>query len=237
MTTYANKTYIELVRPLPRFVERDIYSIPFIEPVPINISPINNGLWLINMKNVSAKDKYPKRKIVHSFCYDDTLQQAYKNLIKYLGRVAKYYAVTSFDFSMDEKMDFPIILSAVYANRWSGAYMQTHGKLVIPTVGWLKEDTYDLCFAGLRDGGVFLISTLGANNDESSSIFINGYREMRTRFPNTKIICVGDYIQGMDRDVCFVLYEESFGSWDRNYDYWQPKMINWDGTIPDWSVI
>lgn len=237
MPIYPNKTYIDLMRPLPSFVKRDIYDIPFIESEPINISPMNNGLWLINMKNVSPKDKHPERKIVHSFCYDDTLRRAYKDPIKYLGRVSKYYAVSSFDFSMDVNMDFKQILSAVYDNRWSGAYMQSHGKLVIPTVGWLAKDTFDLCFAGLRDKGVFLISTLGANNPESTSIFLDGYHEMRTRFPNTKIICVGDPVLGMDSDVCFVLYEESFGSWDRHHNYWQPKLINWDGTIPERSMI
>jgi len=237
MPVYSNKTYLDLMRPLPRFVNRDTYDIPFIEPVPIDISSINNGLWLINMKNVSPKDKRPEKKIVHSFCYDDVLRRAYKNPAKYLARVSKYFAVSSFDFSMDIKMDFKQMLSAVYDNRWSGAYMQANGKLVIPTVGWVAKDSFDLCFAGLKDGGVFLISTLGANNPESLAIFLEGYSEMRRRFPNTKIICVGDPIQGMDYDVCFVKYEESFGSWDRHHDYWQPKLINWDGTIPERSII
>ena len=237
MPTYVNRKYIELIRPLPDFVRKDIYDIPFIEPTPISISEMNNGLWLINMKNVSNKDKYPDRKIVHSFCYDDTLIREYKNPVKYLHKVAKYYAVSSFDFSMDIKMDLPQILSAIYASRWSGAFMQSNGKLVIPTVGWLKPDTYDICLAGLCDGGIFIISTLGANNSESSHIFIRGYHEMRSRFPNTKIICVGDPIDGMDNDVCFVQYEDSFGNWDRYQDFWQPKLINWDGTIPERSMI
>lgn len=236
MPTYSNKAYIELMRPLPEFVARDIYDIPFIEPENIDISALNNGLWLINLKNVSSKDRHPERKIVHSFCFDDKLRSAYKNPLNFLRRVARYYAVSSFDFSMDIKMDFTQILSAVHDNRWSGAFMQSNGKKVIPTVGWLTETSYDICFAGLRDGGVFLISTLGANNPVSSPVFLAGYRELRSRFPYTKIICVGDCISGMDNDVCFVKYEESFGSWDRNQPYWQPKLFNWDGSIPEWSV-
>ena len=237
MPIYDNSTYIKIVRPLPDYVERDIYDIPFIEPEPINISRMNNGLWLINMKNVSKKDKCPNRKIVHSFCYDDRLRSAFNNPINYLGKVAKYYAVSSFDFSMDINMDFKQLLSAVYDNRWSGAFLQTNGKKVVPTVGWLMPDTYDLCFAGLRDGGVFMISTLGTKNPESSPIFIKGYQELRSRFPQTKIICVGDPVDGMDDDVCFVKYKESFGNWDRYQAYWQPKLINWDGTIPGRSDV
>ena len=134
-------------------------------------------------------------------------------------------------------MDFKQVLAAVYDNRWSGAFMQTNGKMVIPTVGWLASDSYNLCFAGLKDGGVFIISTLGANNPESKAIFIHGYIEMRTRFPDTKLICVGDPIAGMDSDVCHVLYEESFGTWNRYQNYWQPKLINWDGSIPERNEI
>lgn len=67
--------------------------------------------------NLSAKDKHPESKIVHSFCYDDTLQRAYNNPYRYLEKTALYLATTSFDFSMDSKMDFKQILSATYDNR------------------------------------------------------------------------------------------------------------------------
>lgn len=231
MPTYDYKKYLRLMRPLPEYVERDTFGIPVIEPQPIDISAMNNGLWLINMKNLSTKDKNANRKIVHAFCYDDVLRRAYNDPMKFLARAAPYYAVSSFDFSMDSKMDFKSILDATYDNRWSGAFMQTHGKLVIPTVGWTNSDTYDICFSGLRDGGVFIISTLGTNNTVSYREFILGYSEMRKRFPNTQIICVGDRLEGMDDDVCYVLYEESFGTWDKRQNYWQPKLINWDGSI------
>ena len=233
MPVYSNKDYIRIMRPLPNYVERDLYDIPVIEPVSVDISAMNNGLWLINMKNMSAKDKNANKKIVHSFCYDNVLRSAYNNPISYLSRAAPYYAVSSFDFSMDEKMDFKQILDATYDNRWTGAFMQTNGKLVIPTVGWVKPNTYDICFTGLRDGGVFIISTLGVNNGICSIDFLNGYKEMRFRFPNTKIICVGNQINGMDDDICYVNYTDSFGSLDRNKDWWQPKLVNWDNSIPE----
>ena len=194
---------------------------------------MNNGLWLISLKNISQKTKLPEKKIVHSFSYDNILLQHYNHPLKFLERTAKYYAVSSFDFSMDITMKLRHILAAVYDNRWSGAFMQAHGRLVIPTVGWLTPETYDLCFAGLKDGGVFLISTLGANNPHSYDIFMNGYTELRKRFPDTKIICVGDKLRGMDNDICYVLYEESFGNWDRYHNTWQPKLINWDLSIPE----
>ena len=232
MPIYKYKEYLRIIRPLPEHVKRDRFDIPVIEPQKIDISAMNNGLWLINMKNMSSKDKNANRKIVHSFCYDDTLRRAYNDPLRYLARAAPYHAVSSFDFSMNSKMDFKNVLDATYENRWSGVFMQTHGKLVIPTVGWITSDTYDICFSGLRDGGVFIISSLGTNNPDSYPEFIAGYHEMRKRFPSTQIICVGDRLKGMDDDVCYVLYEESFGSWDKHQSYWQPKLFNWDGSIP-----
>ena len=192
---------------------------------------MNNGLWLINMKNLSEKDKSPSTKIVHSFCYDDTLLRAFNNPYQYLRKTGPYRAVSSFDFSMDSKMDFKQILCATYDNRWSGAFLQSNGRQCIATVGWTTSKYYNITFAGLQDGGTFIISTLGTNNSISYNDFIEGYHEMRNRFPNTQLICVGDKLKGMDNDICYVKYEETFGTFDRNNDYWQPSLFNWDMSI------
>lgn len=231
MPVYDNKTYTKIMRPLPNFVERDIYNIPVMEPCKIDISQMNNGLWLINIKNLSTKDKHPESKIVHSFCYDDTLIREFNNPYRYLEKTASYLAASSFDFSMDSKMDFKQVLCATYDNRWTGAFLQSHGKPSMATVGWTIPEFYDITFAGLRDGGVFIISTLGTNNLLSYEEFIQGYHELRIRFPNSQLICVGDRLSGMDSDICFVKYEESFGTFDAHCDYWQPKLFNWDMTI------
>jgi len=146
MPIYDNITYNNLVRPLPEFVEWDWYDIPVVEPQKIDISQVNNGYWLVNLKNTSSKDKYAGEKIVHAFCYDDELYRFYKNPYSYLYRTSGYYAVSTLDFSMSEQMRFPQILHAVFCNRWSGAFMQSYGRICIPTVGWVKPDSYDICF-------------------------------------------------------------------------------------------
>ena len=228
MPTYGLKEYKKLIRPLPDFVERDIYDIPIIKKQNIDIDRMNNGLWLINMHNVRNDDKNKDKKIVHTFHNDNDLLRAYNNIDNFLKKTSGYYATSTFDFSMDKKMDFPQILSAVYANRWSGSYMQSNGKKVTSCVGWLDKTTYDVCFAGLEDGSVFIISNIGTKNEESYTDFINGYYELRKRFPNSKIICVGSKSDGMDLDVCYVKYEETFGNWDKYKKYWQPQLFNWN---------
>lgn len=231
MPFYSNKDYIRLMRPLPQCVARDIYDIPYIEAQEIDLSALNNEKWLVNMKNAKATDTNASRKIVHAFCYDDVLYRAYNDPMRFLLRVAKYYAIASFDFSMHEGMDFRQILGATYDNRWSGAFLQANGKNALATVGWVNKEYDDVCFAGLRNGGTFMISTLGVNNVACEASFLRGYYEMRTRFPDSKIICVGNAIPGMDLDVFFVRYEESFGNWEQYPGFWQTRFLNADGTL------
>ena len=77
MPYYTFEQYIRIVRPLPKFVKRDIYSIPVVEADDIDISLLGNGISLISMHNAKPSDPYAKRKIVHAFRYDDELYRAY----------------------------------------------------------------------------------------------------------------------------------------------------------------
>lgn len=56
MPVYKNRDYINLLYPLPEFIERDIHNIPFIEPTPIDISQINNGLWTMTSASFFMKN-------------------------------------------------------------------------------------------------------------------------------------------------------------------------------------
>lgn len=46
MPVYSDAEYLRIIRPLPKYVKRDMLDIPVIEPVSIDISKMNNGLWL-----------------------------------------------------------------------------------------------------------------------------------------------------------------------------------------------
>lgn len=123
------------------------------------------------------------------------------------------------------------IIDATFKNRWSGMWLQSNGyERVAVTVGWVNKDTYDICFAGIEDGTLLLISTLGAIKEGDYEIFFKGYKEMRGRFPHSQIICVGNKLPGMDDDVCYVSYEESFGTKDKYCNQWQAHFLNWDLT-------
>lgn len=229
MPKYSKLDYVRLMRPMPENWPTDKYGIPFIKKKEIDISNLNNGKWLINIENTSSNDINASKKIVHSFKFDDVLERYYKQPYKFLERTCKYYAVCTFDFSMHKEMKEAQIIEATFKNRWIGVWFQNNGiNNVIVTVGWVDEKTYDICFSGIEDGTVLMISTIGVCNDESIELFLNGYKEMRKRFPNSKIICVGNKIPGMDDDICYIKYKETFGNKDKYNEYWQPNIFNWD---------
>ena len=155
-----------------------------------------------------------------------------------LSRMTKCYAAATLDISMHQEMQRAQIINATFENRWSGVWSQAHGyEKIIVTVGWVKPDTYDICFAGIVDGTTLLISTLGVCNNESRYDFLSGYNEMLKRFPKSKIICIGNKLEGMSDKICYVSYNESFGTWDNRKRYWQPKLLNWDLSEVDFNVI
>lgn len=229
MPIYNNEDYIKVMRPIPKDWPLDIFGIPFVKKSSIDISKINNGLWLINFENAKATDHNASNKIIHFFKFDDSLNRAYNSPYKVLHKLGPYYAVSTMDFSMHPGMTEAQIISATFKNRWTGVWAQINGiKKVAVTVGWVLEDTFDICFAGIEDGTLLIISTLGACLYQSKELFLKGYAEMRKRFPNSQVLCIGNKIDGMDNDVCYVKYDESFGNWDNKRNYWQPSMFNWD---------
>lgn len=238
MPIYKNEDYIRLMRPIPDNWPLDVEGIPFVKKSDIDISNLDNGKWLISISNTYSNDKNAHRKIVHCFKENSELNRFYNKPYMFLSNIARYYAVSTFDFGMHPGMKRAQIIEATFKNRWSGVWAQMNGKKnVAITVGWVYEDTYDICFAGIYDGSLLLISTLGVCNDDSKEIFLGGYYELRERFPHSPIICLGNRLPGMHDDVCFIPYRNSFGNWDRYHDYWQPALFNWDGSEVDYNVI
>lgn len=231
MPVYNNLEFIGVMRPEPVNWGKDAFDIPFIERDYLPISLMGSDIFLINPNNVSKNDSDKGRKIVHSFLFDNLLEKEYENPMKFIQKISGYYGATSLDFSMHPGMNRWSIIQAVAKSRWFGRYLQSYGIKVYPTVGWVDEDTYDICFLGLRDGSIFFISTLGVNNEECRALFLKGLRELRRRFPNSRQICVGQRIAGMPNDICVVPYEDTFGGKKQLPQRNQMRLFNWDGSV------
>ena len=66
-----------------------------------------------------------------------------------------------------------------YRNQWMGAYWQSKGITVIPTVGWSDEQSFDFCFDGVPREATVTISTFGCWRDKiARDLFMKGYERM-----------------------------------------------------------
>ena len=228
MPKYNRYDRFDLIHPLPRYIKRDIFDIPFVEKQDIDLDLLNNGIYLTGIQNISNKDKYSKHKIIHCYKENNVLNKLYDHPLKYIDKIGRYYAICTPDFSAHNSMDWHGLYDAVYKNRYCGALWQIQGMIVCPTIQWTNKKYYDLFFSGIRPNSMVSISTLGVNNEKCRKDFLDGYRELRKRFNPKLIICLGRPVEGMDiSNIVFFPYEESFGNMISNNGYYQPSLFNY----------
>ena len=159
--------------------------------------------------------KDPENYIAH-FYYDDyKFISAWREPDKYIDRLKKFKAVVAPDFSL--YTDFPIALQILscYRRQWCGAYWQSMGIDVIPDVVWGTKDSFEFCFDGIPKRSTVAVSTVGVKrdkewNNETSSLFRDGYNEMLERLEPTAVMFYGDMIEGLEGNIIKIpsFYEE-----------------------------
>lgn len=150
--------------------------------------------------------KDPENYIAH-FYYDDyKFISAWREPDKYIERLRRFKAVVAPDFSL--YTDFPITLQILscYRRQWCGAYWQSIGIDVIPDVVWGTEESFEFCFDGIPKHSTVAVSTVGVKrdkdwNNETDSLFRDGYNEMLKRLEPTAILFYGDMIEGLEGNI------------------------------------
>lgn len=85
-----------------------------------------------------------------------------------------------------------------YRSRLLGAYWESQGISVIPTVSWAEKESFDYCFDGLAKHSVLAISSVGVSSSPTATkIWQAGMDEMIERLEPTAIVWYGpdiDYL-------------------------------------------
>lgn len=156
----------------------DKINLTNIEPIPFN--------YVKTTKDLS-------NKLIHFFIDDYQFERLWNSPVKYINMLKKAKYVLTPDFSLYRDMDIAIQLYNTYKNRWVGAYLQSEGIKVIPTVSWSTKESYDFCFDGIEKNGTVAISTYGiAKDKEAKELFYNGYQEMKKRLSPSLTLCYGE---------------------------------------------
>ena len=80
----------------------------------------------------------------------------------------------------------PQQIMAVYKNRWCGAFWQSQGYIVIPSLSWRGKESYQFAFAGVARGSVVAIT---ARNWQEWPL---GFEVMMRSLTPVKVLCFGE---------------------------------------------
>ena len=73
-----------------------------------------------------------------------------------------------------------------------GAFYQSKGIKVIPTISWAEKETFEFCFQGIPKGSVVSVSTIGVKEDKNAlRIWNEGMTEMIKRIEPSAILVYG----------------------------------------------
>ena len=152
------------------------YDIPRILPMEVE-QPVE----MIGF-NFAAKYKHPERVGIHFFLKDYQFSRLWTSPDMYIGMLRRFRFVCTPDFSM--YTDFPLALqiNSHYRKHWLGAYWQSKGITVIPTICWSDERSFEWCFDGEPEKSTVAISSVGTQlNERSKRLFLLGYQQMMSR--------------------------------------------------------
>ena len=185
------------------------YQIPLICKQDIDLDTIS----LISFSDIKQDDKENAYKTVHFFTCDWMFDKVYEKAADCAEKLKQYYALLSPDFSMFTDMPRALQIYSVFKNRWCGAYWQSLGLRVIPTINWGDESSFDFCFDGVEEGATVAVCTYYRENCEEE--FMLGYNRMMEVIKPQSILC----------------YDEPFPSMKGNIRSFLPTTYEWTKSL------
>lgn len=139
-----------------------------------------------------AKTSKEKSVGIHFFLDDYQFERVWSYPEKYVELLKSYDCILSPDFSLYLDMPMPMKIWNVYRSRQIGAYYQSQGIKVIPTISWAEEETFSFCFCGIPKNSIVAISTIGIKeHKENKEIWENGVKAMIEAIEPSQILVYG----------------------------------------------
>lgn len=145
-------------------------------------------------------------KIVHFFLDDYKFEVMWNDPEPRIEKL-KHKAVLAPNYSIYTEMPLSLKVYNTFRSRWCGAYLQSKGIKVIPTVAWGEPNTFWFCFDGISKGSVVAVSTLGVRKEKA--LFMQGYNELMRKIKPGAVICYGEPFEEMQGKIITVDYAET----------------------------
>lgn len=163
------------------------YNIPELSPALPILPEIK--FWSFSEKKST---KSPNHSGIHFFLDDYRFNVVWTYPDRYIHILRNFAAVCAPDFSIYTNMPAALQIYNHYRKHWVGAYWQSLGINVVPTISWAGPESFQWCFDGEPHGSAVAISTIGTQKRrESKALFLAGYREMKKRLNPAQILCYG----------------------------------------------
>lgn len=196
------------------------FEFPIIKKQDIDVSKIE----FLSYVNAKIEDKENKDKTIHFFTYDWKFKKVYENADEELEKLSQYYALLSPDFSVFTNMPRALQIESVFKNRWCGAYWQSKGLKVVPTVSWGDESSFDFCFDGIEEGSIVAVCTYYRENCEEE--FMHGYNEMIKRIKPSVILCYDEPFKSMKGNI--VEFIPTTYDWTKSLNWKEKMQFKWE---------
>ena len=186
------------------FEARGKYGFALIKKQDFNIE----NPTLIACSDTRANDnEINKSNGVHFFVDDYRFNSIYDNPERSLARYSQYAFLLSPDFSTYAEMDLWRQIESVAKNRWVGAYWQSKGLTVIPTISWGLAQSFDFCFDGVEQNATVAVGMIGCKRNKLG--FMRGYDAMLEKLNPSKILCFGTPFEEMRGNIVTIDYMQS----------------------------
>jgi len=170
------------------------YKIPLIKRQDIDLDTID----VMGYVRAKVGDTENTHKTLHFVTHDWNFETVWSKPESVLEKIGQYYALCSPDFSIYWNMPTALQINNTFRNRWCGAYWQSLGAKVIPTIAWGDESTWEFCFDGVEQGSVVFVTTYFVRHPDR---FMAGYNKMLEVIKPSAIIVYGEKLKGMRGNI------------------------------------
>ena len=182
------------------------WALPKIKKQPINL----NNLQFMSYNNTRYNEQPMFRDFaVHFFVDDKRFEVVYSQPERSLEKLKQYKVLLTPDFSLYAEMQPWRRIESTGKSRWCGAYWQSQGLTVIPTISWSTPESFDYAFDGIEKNSFVAVGTLGCKRAKRG--FLKGFDAMCERLSPQCIICFGTPFPEMEKEPIFTV--DYINSW------------------------
>lgn len=185
------------------FESSGVWGFPIIKKQELDL----NDIELIASSDTSKSDTCNLHKGVHFFVDDYRFRSIYDHPERSLEKYAKYRFLLTPDNSLFSEMNPWRQIESVAHSRWVGAFWQSNGLTVIPTVSWAQPSSFRFCFDSIEKGAIIGVGMIGCKHEKTA--FMKGYNAMLEEISPTAIICFGKPFSEMKGNIITVDYLSS----------------------------